>query len=248
MNSEPRIDPRRLIVRLAVAVLAADGRITSTELAALEALDRLGLGRISDFAESEIRRAVEAPIDVAATCDALPALSPEGATLLVAVLAEIAGSDGVVSRGEEATLREVAECFGLPPEALAEILAKTRDGFASSKGSGGSPVPKPEPMRPGRALGQEPVRPGPPEPPHEPGVDDTPPAADARLAHAFAVLGLQPGVDRAELDAAYRAIVERYDPARVLDLGTEFAALAVHKLVRATAAFEAILAALRPMS
>jgi len=40
--------------------------------------------------------------------------------------------------------------------------------------------------------------------------------------------------------------VERYNPAKVIDLGPEFAILAVRKLAEATTALEAILASLEP--
>ena len=63
------------------------------------------------------------------------------------------------------------------------------------------------------------------------------------LARAYTLLGVRPGASRVELENAYRAVLERYDPNKVIDLGTEFASLAVHKLAQATAAFEFALAA-----
>jgi DnaJ-domain-containing protein 1 len=60
---------------------------------------------------------------------------------------------------------------------------------------------------------------------------------------AYALLGVRPGASRAELENAYRAALERYNPNKVIDLGTEFASLAVQKLAQATAAFEFALAA-----
>jgi len=62
------------------------------------------------------------------------------------------------------------------------------------------------------------------------------------LAHAFAPLGVRPGASRVEFENAYRAALERYNPNKVIDLGTEFASLAVQKLAQATA-FEFALAA-----
>ena len=44
----------RLIARLGVAIIAADGRITTAELAALARLDRLGLGPLGEVAREEI--------------------------------------------------------------------------------------------------------------------------------------------------------------------------------------------------
>ena len=43
-------DTRRLLAQLAVAVIAADGRVTSSELEAVARLDDLGLGRLSTLA------------------------------------------------------------------------------------------------------------------------------------------------------------------------------------------------------
>jgi hypothetical protein len=65
------IDPRRLIAQLAVAVIAADGRIVADEVTALARPDNLGLGRLSELVEEEMRSAVQRPIDVRAAC-ALP--------------------------------------------------------------------------------------------------------------------------------------------------------------------------------
>ena len=39
------------------------------------------------------------------------------------------------------------------------------------------------------------------------------------------------------MESAYRAVVERYQPAKVIDLGPEFAVLAVNRLAAATEAF-----------
>jgi uncharacterized tellurite resistance protein B-like protein len=256
MERETAIDPRRLIVRLAVAVLAADGRITREELTALGELDELGLGHISDFARAEIERAVDAPIDIASTCGGLAALSPQSGALLVAVLADIAASDGALSRGEAAVLQTVAACFGLEPGVTEEILASKRAGVVpptpvrerpgmnvpqalAGAQPGGAPVEEPQEETP---IEASPFRQG-----EDRGADATASAggAAAELVLAFAVLGLKPGARRGDVDAAYRAIVERYNPARVIDLGTEFAVLAVRKLERATAAVEVVLAAVR---
>jgi hypothetical protein len=44
------------------------------------------------------------------------------------------------------------------------------------------------------------------------------------------------------VDAAYRAVIERYQPIKVIDLGPEFAVLAVRRLAAATAAFTVLAA------
>jgi DnaJ-domain-containing protein 1 len=62
----------------------------------------------------------------------------------------------------------------------------------------------------------------------------------AALARASARLGIEPGADADSIDEAYRRIIARYDPTRVLPLGPEFAALAVRRLADATAAYETL--------
>jgi uncharacterized membrane protein YebE (DUF533 family) len=77
-------DPRRLIARLAVAVMTADGRITAAEREALAHLDDLGLGPISGFAEAEIERAMQGPLDIETACSALAGAGPEAAAVILA--------------------------------------------------------------------------------------------------------------------------------------------------------------------
>jgi DnaJ-domain-containing protein 1 len=48
------------------------------------------------------------------------------------------------------------------------------------------------------------------------------------------------------IEAAYRRLVERYNPAKVAALGGDFAALAVRKLAGITDAYDTVLASLRP--
>jgi len=77
MDKAPQ-DRRRLIARLAVAIMVADGRITASERDALERFDRLGLGPLAALAEDEIRRAMQHPIDVRGTCASLSSRSRGG--------------------------------------------------------------------------------------------------------------------------------------------------------------------------
>jgi hypothetical protein len=55
------------------------------------------------------------------------------------------------------------------------------------------------------------------------------------------LLGIGQCVDRRTLDAAYLALVERYDPGKVIPFGPEFVALAVRRLSDITAAYETML-------
>jgi DnaJ-domain-containing protein 1 len=121
MDTSPE-DIRRLVGRLAVAVIAADGRITTTEVAALARLDDLGLGPLGAIAREEIARAIDEPIEVRATCAALRPLSPEAAGFLVSVLAEIAASDRLLAPRERDVLGTIAGDLGLVPAATARIL------------------------------------------------------------------------------------------------------------------------------
>ncbi len=141
-------DPRRLIARLAVAVMVADGRVTAPECDALEGSDDLGLGPLPDSSQTEI---------------------------------------GAAAAGE--------------PERVTVIH-------------------HPAEQAPGPVS-----------------------VSDADIEHAYRVLGIDATASRAHLDAAYLRLIERYNPAKVANLGAEFATLAVCKLAEATAAFETVLGA-----
>jgi DnaJ-domain-containing protein 1 len=76
---------------------------------------------------------------------------------------------------------------------------------------------------------------------------ETPPAVPSSAAalvangdatHALRAFGLGADATRAEIDAAYLALVERYDPAKVVPLGAEFVVLAVQKLAALTSLYE----------
>jgi len=229
-------DPRRLIARLAVAVMVADGQITPSEYEALERLDGLGLGPLSDLAEDEIRNATRQPIDLRATCEGLAQATPEAAAVIMSVLAEIAASDRSVSRAELETLHTVAKLLGLNGSDAAHILSAVMSEYGAtlcgddSVRSGDLPPSRPERVSVIRNGDGE--------------AAATAPATEhAELQHAYRVLGIDAATSRAHLDAAYLGLVERYNPVKVAGLGAEFAALAVRKLVEATAAFETVLEA-----
>lgn len=106
-------DPRSIIARLAVAVMAADGRITAGELEVASHLDSLGLGDLSGPVRAEIQIAMRDPIDPVAVCGELTPLSREAAATIVAALAEIALADRVLSRRESQVLFLIARALGL---------------------------------------------------------------------------------------------------------------------------------------
>jgi uncharacterized tellurite resistance protein B-like protein len=218
MNDDPRI----AIARLAAALMVADARVTSTELAALAGLERLGLGSLEAATREALIEAAEAPIDVSATCAALSAIGPDAGALVLAVLADIVTSDGVIDPREGELLAQIGLYLRVPGRERGEIIhgAATRNAAAAERTGHAIPV-RPDDEAVERAAA----------PPRTPGVP-----SDA-LAGAYAVLGLQVGAPLAAVESAYRAIVERYQPAKVIDLGPEFAVLAVRRLAAATAAF-----------
>jgi DnaJ-domain-containing protein 1 len=213
-------DARRLVARLAVAVMAADRRITPGELAALEGLaehelpalarlDRLGLGSLSEIVYEEARRAETEPVDVPAVCAALAAAAPRAAPVILSALTEIAASDGVLVPRETEMLDLVAQELGLAPSEARGILASVLAGQAPA---------------------------GPPAAPVAAGA--------AEVEHAHRVLGVEVGVGPQQIEAAYRRLVERYNPAKVVDLGCDFAALAVRTLSDITDAYATAIGAL----
>jgi DnaJ-domain-containing protein 1 len=213
------IDPRRLIAQLAVAVIAADGRIAADEVTALGCLNNLGLGRLSELVEEEMRSAVHRPIDVRAACALLRERLPAAAPVILAALATLAAADGDLSERELDMLGDAASQLGLAPAEAQHILASV---FGPLQGAvGREPAPLPQPPR--QPTQPEPV---------------PPPVLAPGLAHALHVLGAAASANRADLDASYRRLIERYDPARVIDLGPDFATLAVRKLIEVTDAYE----------
>ena len=225
-------DPRRLIARLAVAVMVADGRITPSEYEALERLDGLGLGPLSDLAEDEIRMATRQPIDLRAACEGLAQATPQAAAVILSVLAEIAASDGSVSSAEVNILHTVATLLGLNPAETAHILSAAMTDYEATMAADGA---APSAGAPKQTRERVVVVRQTDEPPVAAGV------GQSELQRACCVLGIDPGASRAHLDATYLALVERYNPAKVADLGAEFAALAVRRLAEVTAAFDTVL-------
>jgi DnaJ-domain-containing protein 1 len=219
-------DPRRLIARLAVAVMVADGRIAPAEIDTIERLDALGLGPLSRLAGEEIQHAIDQPIDVPATCEGLTAASPEAAAVILAALAEVAASDQSVSVRELNTINTVARLLGLTPSAAAQIV---NAAMAANGASLAGTPPGPSNAEPVLVIHHRP--------------DEAPPPAafvNPDLDRAYRVLGVGAGTSRVYLDAAYLRLIERYNPAKVEDLGAELTALAVRKLAEATAAFETV--------
>jgi DnaJ-domain-containing protein 1 len=83
-----------------------------------------------------------------------------------------------------------------------------------------------------------------PPPPHLPPAGPPPIAPPAQPAHLSAdgkyaaVLGLDGPITEENVKAAYRAMLEKYDPARVSGLGAEFQRTASEKTREITIAYE----------
>ena len=208
----------RSIARLGVAIATADRRVTAEELVALGRLDALGLGSLADTVRGELQRATREPVDVPATCAALPRLNEQAGILVLTVLAEIAASDGALSAPERDVFIDVAERLGVDSTAAARILAATRSDEAETDWRRGRESVAPYARR-------EPITAGSPQ-----------------MERALHVLGLAPGASRSTIEAAYVDLVQRYDPAGVAELGAEFAALAVRRLATVTEAYDVALA------
>jgi tellurite resistance protein len=213
--SHDQDDLRRLIARLALAVMAADGRVTSAELDALSRFDALGLGPLRDVAREEIQRALHKRIDVAETCSALPPLTHQAADLLLGALADVAASDGLLSPREREMFHLVAGHLGLDAAAAARVLERALAATAARKC-----VPSAAAAPEGDGRGAE-------------------------VRWALAVLGVEPDAGLLSIDEAFLAGVQRYDPAKAGVLGPEFAALAIRRLAAITDAYEVAIAAVR---
>lgn len=213
-------DPRRLLAQLAVSVIVADGRVTTSELEAARRLDDLGLGRLSTLVEDELRNAAHRRIDVAAACGLLRERVPDAGPVILAALAGLAAADRALSEGELGVLEKAASGFGLTPAEVQEVLGAILSGGDSGPPADAAPQVSPPPPRA-------------PEP-----------RATADATRAFALLGLDAAATRADLDDHYRRLIERYDPVKVIDLGSDFAALAIRKLAELTDAYELVAGAL----
>ncbi|MCC6849667.1 MAG: TerB family tellurite resistance protein [Deltaproteobacteria bacterium] len=226
------LDPRRAIARLAAAVMVADARVPSSELSAVAGLTRLGLGTLESATHGELARAVDEPIDVGAACAVLLDAYPDAGGTILAALADIAAGDGELDPREVAVLGRIGDALDVAPAIVAHVVRTA----AAAAGASVLREPRREAERP---PAEETPADASPAAALEPG-GAPPTATPDPLATAYAALGLAPGAPAAVVEDAYRAVIERYQPIKVLDLGPEFAVLAVRRLAAATAAFSAI--------
>jgi len=230
-------DPRQLVARLAAAVMIADGRITESEMAAVERLEDLGLGSLTSLVQAEIKRAMRQPIDLAATIADLGAVAPESAALVVSGLAQIATSDRELSQREVDVLTAIAGGLGLSEMETVHLIRAAAEGTGAGAAAGAPGGPRIHIVGEKPPAGPAPVSAPPPGPQRSGGPRD--------LDWALHLLGLTPSDSIEQAEAAYAALVRRYNPAAVLELGPEFAVMAVQKLSTATAAYVAVREALR---
>ncbi len=228
----PTSGPRELIPRLAAAVLIADGRVSEAERCAVDQLRALGLGSLSTSVDAEVARATRVPIDVARTASALARLAPRAGTVIVSSLAHIAASDHDLSRRELEVLGVIADAFDLSGPETDQIIRAAAEACHAdvAESSPEAAAMAPHPAR----DAESPRSPVPPA-----AAPSSPPLSSRELNWALPILGLDACSSAAELDTAYVALVRRYNPAAVLDLGPEFAVLAVQRLNRITAAYVA---------
>lgn len=254
-------DPRSIIARLAVAVMAADGRITTTEMEVLSHLDSLGLGDLSDPVREQIQIAMQDPIDPVQVCSALTPLSREAAATIVAALAEIALADRILTRRESQVLFLIARALGLDDSETEHLVRGSLVAHgAEMRADADGPVPSARTARPAEtaprpAATQAPAPPraaAAPQPqpaprtPERPAAPHVPQSLHVRerpldgldLDRARDMLGVGPHATREDVDAAYLRLVSFYDPAKVMDLGPEFVVLSVRRLGQATTAYQ----------
>jgi uncharacterized tellurite resistance protein B-like protein len=217
-------DARVLIAQLAVAVMVADARMTSSERAAAEQLNGWGLGSLSGLVEREIQRAMLQPINVRAVCAALAPMGPDACSVILTALAEIAASDREVSEAELSMLNIIGNLLGLDAADTNQILQTAIAGsgarIVANMADAGAAARTNGDLECGWSADYN-------------GAD-----CDSSIGDSYRLLALQPGADAAQLNDALLRTVERYNPAKFADLGPEFVALAVRKLGETTAAFE----------
>jgi len=235
--------------------MAADGRIARSELLSLHGLVHLGFGSLEELTREELVNSAEAPIDVGTACRELVGVYPDAGPTVLAALVAIAVSDGELDPREIALLAGIGEALRVPPPVVNEIV-RTAAARLDVDGGGARGLdvehiqsaerqPHRETIQDENEAVKRPTAapPGAVESTARP-YGSTRPAADvAPLANAYALLGLEPGASPAAVEAAYRAVIERYQPSKVIDLGVEFAVLAVRRLAAATAAFTTLVAA-----
>ncbi len=236
-------DTRRIIADLVVAVITADGKVTRSEMETVARLRGLGLGDLTPFVSESLERAAREPLDPEKSADELGAPGGDAGAIIVSAMAEVAAADGILAGAEVDVIRVVARRLGLTDTDCDRVIQATIAGHGARATRDLSEHAKPRAQATASGAAPQPSRPAAPPSP-QPAA--TTPRHSTASEHAAHVLGVSAGCSRQDLQAAYRRAVELYDPLRVVDLGPEFAVLAVRRLQVATDAFEALLASTRP--
>lgn len=136
--------------------MAADGRITTTEMEVLSHLEGLGLGDLTGAVREQLQRAMHEPIDPVQVCGELAPLSREAAATIVAALAEIALADRILSRRESQILFLIARALGLDDASTEHLVRGSLVAHGAEVRTDADDAPPPR-QAPPRAPG---VRPG----------------------------------------------------------------------------------------
>jgi DnaJ-domain-containing protein 1 len=212
------MDPAAALARLAVGVMLADGRVTAEEWATARTLDQLGLGPMRERIRAELEEAAAGSLDFAPAIATVAQFPSRARSVVFEVLSQLAAADGELSSGEVAFLERCAAQWQLAAEAGTE-----RSTLEEAAPQLGRRVPI-------RAVEETPAREE-AQSPEEGGVGVRQQGAEERaLEQALAVLGLPPNASAAAVEQAFRTLVQRYDPAAMLDLGPEFVLLAIRRL------------------
>lgn len=224
------LDPASALARLAAGVIVADGRITSAELASAAVLDELGLGPMRQRLIVELERLRTERIDLEPAIATVSTLSPRARAVIFEVLAELAAADGDLSEQEALLLDRLVTRWDLETKSptptgrtpqRAETEPRTGEGVrvvVEPRQATGSAQESAMESRAASVAGD---------------------GSSSETERALAVLGLPSDASPAAVEEAFRALVHRYDPAHVIDLGPEFAILAIRRLSRIADAYVA---------
>jgi DnaJ-domain-containing protein 1 len=130
---------RPAISRLVAAMMVADRRVAMEEIDAGNRLDRIGLGPLSPLVGEELQRATRMPIDLDEPCAALHAAGPALIGTVLAALAGVAASDGVIDDDERRVFGAIASRLGAETSRIADHVGD------DARGDGVAPAPPAEP-------------------------------------------------------------------------------------------------------
>jgi hypothetical protein len=128
---------RPAIARLVAAMMVADRRLATAEIDTADRLDRFGLGPLSGHVREELERATRMPIELEQPCAVLRGSGPALIGTVLAILADVAASDGGIDDDERRVFGVIAGRLGAGMTDIADYL----DGEAHGDGVA---APRPE--------------------------------------------------------------------------------------------------------